>query len=315
MAAHIVTSANSGATWGLSNMLMASDWVDSLGVRVAVSNDPLYFGKKLVHALWSGGNATGTGSLYYAYKANRPNLTGWSAPVEIGAATDPMSNNLMVTSNGVIHIISSGTYASAASPDSAFTVIPLPIASMTTQAVMDSTGNLYAVDNETTGAGLFLMKKSNSSSTWVKNSTPIVSGGAGPYFSLAVADANTYYVAYHDGTNLCLSVTTNGGASWTKRTVVSNTTSYNTNYNPAIAVTSGKVLTYVTELFDSAGNNPVIKVFRTSDNGVTWSAPATIKGQATPSIALDSTGKAHILVRDELGDWTGNTNLLWIKEK
>jgi hypothetical protein len=315
-ATRIVSSSNSGATWGLSTILQADDpangtWTDNLSVRVAVSNDPLYTGKKIIHAIWAASDSTGN-YVYYAFKANRPTQTGWSTPVAVLSDPDGMGTSLMVTNNGAVHVVSGTSYATASSPDSAFTSVQIPVNGSTPQAVMDTTGNLYVISSD--GASVFLIKKSNGSSTWSAPITVFSSpiGGIG-YTSMAVADANTYYVAYYDGTGLSMSVSTNAGKTWTKRTVLANQGAY--DYNPAIAVTSTKVVTYVTEVFDAAGLNPVIKVFRSSDNGVTWSVPATIKGQATPSIALDSSNKAHILVRDEVGEWTSNANLLWIKEK
>jgi hypothetical protein len=225
---------------------------------------------------------------------------------------DGMGTSLMVTTSGAVHVVSGTSYATAASPDSAFNSVDIPVIGSTPQAVMDSAGNLYVASYD--GSSVFLTKKASGSSTWSTPTTVFTSATGGiSYVSIAVADANTYYVAYNDGSAMCLSVSTNAGKTWTKRTVIANQPS--NNFNPAIAVTSTKVVTYVTEVFDATGANPVIKVLRSSDNGATWSAAATVKGQATPSIALDSSNKAHILVRDEIGDWVGNANLLWIKEK
>lgn len=318
-AARMVSSTNGGATWKLSEVLQATDaniTVGQLSVRSAVSDDPLYPGKKLVHAVWTANNIDGTGSVYYAYKADRPTLTGWSTPVAIltvAGGTEPMGTSLIVTSNGAVHVVASNYYISAPSPDDVFNAVDIPVIGSTPQAVMDASGNIYVVSRDS--FDLYLTKKSAGSSIW---SDPVTvysnaNGNFVGYVSLAVADANTYYVAYHDGdSSLSLSVTTDGGNSWTKRTVLADQPAAGTSHNPAIAVASGK-LTYVTEVFDATGNNPVIKVFRSSDNGASWSAPATIQGQETPSIALDSNNKAHILVRDELGG--DNVNLLYIKEK
>jgi hypothetical protein len=315
-ATRIVSSSNSGATWNLSTILQADDsangtWTDNLSVRVAVSNDPLFTGKKIVHAAWVGGDSTGY-YVYYSFKANRPTLTGWSTPVAIlTGSIDGMGTSLMVSTNGAIHVVSGNGYATAASPESSFSVSEIPAVGSTPQAVMDTTGNLYVVSYD--GMSIFLTKKSAGSTIWSAPITVFSNTGGISYVSIAVADANTYYVAYNDGTSCCMSVSTNAGKTWTKRTVLANQPA--NDFNPAIAVTSNKIVTYVTEVFDAAGLNPVIKVFRSSDNGVTWSAAATIKGQATPSIALDSSNKAHILVRDEVGEWTSNANLLWFKER
>jgi hypothetical protein len=130
--ARIVSSANSGTTWGLSKILWSQAdgaSVDNLSVRVAVSNDPLYTGKKIVHAVWSGSNpADGSWNLFYAYKADRPTLVGWSTPVPVLTnAGDAVGTSLMVTSSGSIHIVSGSSYLTAASPDSPFIVSDVPV--------------------------------------------------------------------------------------------------------------------------------------------------------------------------------------------
>lgn len=318
----VVSSTNSGATWKLSEILQTSDAnvaPDMLSVRVQVSNDPLYTGKKLVHAIWTTSNTEGGGSVYYAYKADRPTLNGWSTPVAIftDSWVDGMGNSLMVTNNGAVHVVNGSNHIYAASPDDVFYSEPIPVVGSigTPQAVMDATGNLFVVNNS--NGDLYFTKKMAGTTIWTD--PVLVYSGATNWFGIQVADANTCYVAYHDGiSNLSLSVSTDGGINWTKRTVLANQTTQiamgNGSYNPVVAVAAGKI-TYVSESFDTTGINQGIKVLRSSDNGVTWTAPVTIQGQECPSITLDSNGKAHILVRDEITTSSENKNLLYIKEK
>jgi hypothetical protein len=320
----IATSTNSGATWGLSTILASEDngtFPRDLSTRVAVSNDPLYPGKKIVHAIWvaipidANGFIGGPAGLYYAYKANRPTMTGWSDPVQIPVEPFNDNINLMVASNGAIHIVANtlthsvnipnvlGTsYITAASPDSPFTVTDMPEVGDAVQAVRDSAGNIYVVGTGSYSSIQFCKKI--GSADW----TVPVTVSVGDVGGLAVADANNIYISYFDGSSR-LAVTTNGGKVWNQKTVLANQVIGNYEAQSAVAVTSGKVITYATTV------NDAVKVYRSSDNGATWSAAATVKGQGRPAITVDSANKAHILTLDERGDLTTNPNLLWLKEK
>jgi hypothetical protein len=319
----IATSTNSGATWGRATILASDDnglWNRDLSVRAAVSTDPLYTGKKIVHAIWvATDQTTSSTELYYAYKADRPTLSGWSTPIKI---TGPQIFNddvdLAVASNGAIHIVATtilssslGTsYITAASPDSPFTVTDLPFAWQRPQLVRDSAGTLYLI-----GYGDYVgnynpiqFSKKVGTAAWTSPVT-VFNGPTGDFPGFAVADANTYYVSYFDGTNSYLSFTTNGGKAWTQKKVVSNQVVGNYYPNPVVAATSTKVITYATLV------NDTVKVYRSSDNGTTWSAPVTVKGQLHPTITLDSSNKAHIVTLDEEDAEWGNPNILWIREK
>lgn len=319
----IATSTNSGATWNRSTIL-ASEF-DGLvaprdnSVSVAVSNDPLYTGKKIVHAIWVAyevvnGVIGDTPDLYYAYKADRPTLTGWSTPVKVTGNIFNDDAALTVSSSGSIHIVATrylggpnlvNAYITAASPDSSFTVTDLPFGFERPQIVQDPAGNISVVGFN--GQGIQFSKKIGTAN-WTTPTT-VATNPSIDYAGFAVADANTYYVSYFDGINSKLAFTTNAGTSWTQKTVVANQVVGNFWPNPVVAVTSAKVITYATVVNDS------VKIYRSSDNGTTWSAPATVKGQLHPFVTLDSSNKAHIVTVDEEdGNW-GNANLLWIKEK
>jgi hypothetical protein len=324
----IATSVNSGATWDRAKILASetgSTWPRDLSVRAAVSNDPLYPGKKIVHAVWVAndivdGNITGPTTLYYAYKADRPTLAGWSTPVKIeGPEIFNDDVDLAVASNGAVHIVATsftpptlGTvYITAASPDSPFTVTDLPFGWQRPQLVRDNAGTLYLI-----GYGDYIgnynpiqFSKKVGGAAWTTPVTVFSAGPAGSFPGFAVADANTYYVSYFDGTNSYLSYTTNGGKTWTQKKVVANQVVGNYWPNPVVAVTPAKVITYVTLV------NDTVKIYRSSDNGTTWSAPVTVKGQLHPTITLDSSNKAHIVTLDEEDENWGNPNILWIREK
>jgi len=327
----VVKSANSGATWGLSKVVDGSDnatsyvWTDS--IRIAVSNDPTLTGRKVLHAVW-----TRDSDHYYAFYSERTSPPAWSPPARInGAILDNSELNLRVTQAGVIHVVFGRYYTTAPAPGAAFAepvALPVPpgdLLNLTPTLALDPAGNLYAAVNAD-NTSIYLVKKPAGASTWSAASTILVTAGSlSNNFTMAAADASNYYVAYYDSDcstfgNFNLLVTGNGGRTWTRRTVLANNICWG-HYlsNPIVAVTQGKVLTYVTEILTSWELPTTVKVWRTSDGGATWSAPATIQGQIAPGLILDGGGKAHVVVADEVlgagGSFSPAFNLLYIKEK
>ncbi len=313
---HVGKSANSGATWGLSAIPDSSSAGIANITRVAVGIDPVYSGLKIVHTVW----INEARDLMYSYFATRPGQTGWSTPVRINGSYLPQEElDIVVTSNGAIHVLVDNYYTTASSPDSAFTEpVALPAAGVGS-IVKDSKNNLYVALSDR--ANIRLTKKAAGSSTW---STPVTVTAAGTdisgYIGLAVVDTNTYYIGYGDNTTagVKLAVTTNGGTSWTRRAVP-----LTTNGDVAIATTSTKVVTLVASTGVGAdGYANIIKVVRTNDNGATWSQPVTIQADGDPIVTLDANNKAMIIGRDgqQGQDWSGvrtnaNANIVFIKEK
>jgi hypothetical protein len=327
----VVKSTNGGTTWGLSRQLHVDPATlpDSSSLRLAVSNDPLLTGKKIIHAAWHANDPTvgwpGGNIIYYSYLSSRPGQTGWSTPIRIDIGESDTTGggggtSLAVTSTGVIHILYNDRYITAASPDAPFSYpVSLPEASDgQTFMVMDSSNNLYVAYVIGPCQYLRLTKKPASSSTWTPPVT-IYTSAAGNFsrnFDLVVLNPTTYYVGvYFSGQGeAALLSTTNGGSTWTKKSVFTNGVDGDNMVN--IAVSSTKVISFASEIYDATGNSTV-KVWRSNDNGATWSKPAIVAGQKYPNIALDSAGKLNIMVQDEFpGYYDGsNSNLLWIKEK
>jgi hypothetical protein len=322
--ARVVASGNNGATWDLSRTFPGA--ADNQSERIAVSNDPTIPGKKIVHAAWKGSDALGE-AVFYAFKANRPSQTGWSTPIK---ALDLSSNggqmglgvNLAASGSGAVHITNGRQYVTATSPGSAFsTPIEIPILGPeheTTRSVLniDSANNLYVVHISHDTRTFSLTKKAADATAW---STPVeiyvAPASLSGNFEFVALDANNIYLAAYEGStdgskgNLLLFVSTNGGATWTKRTVVADTPHGDGENNPTLTVSSAKIITYASEIYDTDGLNPVINVWRSNDNGATWSTATTIKGGSSPHLTLDVSGKVNVLVKD------GNGNLLWTKEK
>jgi len=315
---HVVKSSNAGATWGLSAIPDQTSIGIARPTRVAVGIDPSYTGLKIVHTVWR----NESGDVMYSYFATRPNQTGWSAPVRInGSYVSEGDIDVLTTSDGALHVLLDSYYSTATTPDSTFSEpVALP-ASGNSSMIKDAQDNLYVALND--GSNITLTKKAAGNSTWSNPVTVTEEGTAvSGYISLAIADANTYYIGYADYTTstVILAVTTNGGTNWTNRSVLDLPADFGTDV--AIAASSSKVVTLVTGTEPSNGGGNITKAFRTADDGVTWSSSVTLLADQDISIALDANNKALIVARNGIFgyDWSGvttnpNANLFLIKEQ
>lgn len=324
-AVRVATSDNNGTTWGTAQVLQAPGLgatPDAASVRLAISNDPLHKGKKIVHAAWPATDSDRI-IIYYAYLTNRPKQTGWSKPVklDLGPLSDinyGSGTSLTASSSGAVHILHNTRYVSTASFDAPFGAPgSLPEqAEGATYMVMDADNNLY-VTYVNGSRQLRMTKKAASSAEWSPPVTVHETGteGLSSNHDLIVLNPTAYCIGIYEGIagkgEAALLVTTDGGTTWTKRSVYANEVDRDNHFN--VAVSPSKVITFASEIYDAQGKS-VIKVWRSNDNGVTWSKPATVKGEKLPNIALDSAGKVHMLVMDETGS-AQSAKLLWIKEK
>ncbi|ACM18525.1 hypothetical protein Geob_0151 [Geotalea daltonii FRC-32] len=343
-AVRIVKSANRGALWGRSTALQTSDFsafpvaftaVDQFSARVAISNDPLYPGQKIVHTIWKSTESSGVDNIYYSFFATRPDQNGWSAPVKINGTTNVMNGaELVVTASGSIHVVYGSLtgaqpaetlyYTGAQAPGGIFsepTVLPLPAYQMRVgepALAVDSSDNVYAA-YVADSKSVYLNKKPALSYNWSAPQLVADLGSMSQDLSLAVADSNSYYIAVIGGVpteSLSLMVTTDGGTTWRARTLIADHSYGGITSGPSVVVSPTKVITVASETGTVVDWNYTftgIKVWRSDDNGATWSAPASVKGQSNPRLILDSSNKANLSVADEQNN--DGSNLLWIRER
>ncbi len=301
----VIRSTDGGLTWGQPAVLAADN--SSNSIRITLTKDPVYTGKKILFATWG----ASSGAQMYSYFVDRPTGTTWTAPAQFPWVS-PYGYGIYALGaapNGTLHIIyddGTGTYyASAASAEAAFTTpVQLPWTTSNNSMTFDSNSNMYVVETHDTVAGPMLSyhKKSAGGTTW---STIDVAKSDATYevndnVSIAVYDANNIYIAFkfypltvtNAENHVWLAATSNGGNSWSKRIVTPNATVYGTH--PSITVNSSKVVTIAAH-YVNYGPDGRISINRTSDNGATWSANVTVPGNNQASTALDSTGKVCVL--------------------
>jgi hypothetical protein len=313
----VVSSDNNGKKWNQSITFPGSD---SLSQRIAVSKDPLNSAKSIIHAIWKAGDA-----VLYSYNGNSASQAGWSKPIsaldlsKIPGQSSGEGINFAVASSGAVHVVYGHYYVTASAPGALFSApeqIQPDLEYAKSTLSTDSAKNLYAVHMSFDSRAFYLSKKVADAASWPK---PVkvykTSADLSGDYDFVALDANNSYLAAYEGAvegnkgDLIILISTNGGATWIKRTVVANTPHGDAGNNPTVVVSSNKVITYASEVYDAEGLNPVVKVWRSNDNGATWSTATTIKGSSTPYLTLDASGKVNLLVRDNIG------NLMLTKEQ
>lgn len=322
----VIKSENGGKAWGKPIALPvagADSAPDVATLRLALSDDPQAKGKKILHAAWHVPNPN-RAYVYYAYLSERGKKPAWSKPVklDLGPQTDSIGSggtSMIVSESGAIHILHNVRYVTADSFSSTFSEpmsLPEPAYGPTYLSI-DGEKNLYAtyVDEN---RKLKMARKSAAAAAW---SAPLTIheatlGDLSNDISVEILNPTTYYVGVFTGSagkaEAYLLVTTDGGASWAKRSVFNDVIDWDNCYN--LVVSAGKVITFAAEIFDARGK-PEIKVWRSNDEGVTWSAPVTVKGERLRNIALDKAGKLNMLVLDETSSRPQNAKLILHKEK
>lgn len=297
----IVRSTDGGLTWGQSAVFSSA--YAPFG-HIALAKDPLNTSKKVLCAIWPG--ETG---LQYAYF--RPNATGWSTPVTVANFASPYVGSAIVSSpDGKVHMVFNDDadtyYTSAATAEASFSApVNLGFVSGNLALTSDASNSLYLA--ETGNNILTFHKKLVNESAWT---TKTLDTNTGDNVSIAVYDANNIYIAYlvSGGSDVALTVTSNGGTTWTKRTV--NPAIAGNSTHPSIAVNANKVIA-LASFTRTPTNSQYIN--KSSDNGATWSPATQIANFRHGSVAFDSAGKINMVSFKALNgytidDFTQNTN-------
>lgn len=328
----LVRSTDGGVTWkGSHTVTFAQNYTIGGSATVAVSGDAVYPTQKIAHVVWEQ-----DGVLYYS-SADVADLDTWSAPLKItGSAPGGYMPEIVTSKTGAVHVMYQGDdnrlyYTTATSHEAGFFTEPVAVTALgekydsDAEFTMDKSGNLHLSYSFTDGTkvGIRYKKLTAGSSTWANAVTvmPLTTlvNGYGVFAAITSYDANNLYIASQwDDTTLFVFSSTNGGATWTKKTVFARTATACPTRHVGVAVNGSKVVTVGTgfDISDATGNwiREEARIFRSTDGGLTWSNGTVIAGQTSVSIAIDSAGKAGISTYSASG-FEGEQSLYFSKEK
>jgi hypothetical protein len=316
----LVRSKDGGVTWGGAHHIYAAGAEGNLDqVSIAISSDAVDATKRILHVAWSLDN----GYVYYAW-ADASNLDSWSAPVRLNDTFPGMNiPNVVATTAGKVFVkteFNNQLYLMVADDykTGQFTA-PAPILDATidgavtadAEMALDASGNLHLsypfcyheTDWCSTG-GIKYTYLPAGSSTWQTPKVIFTQTNPGPsanHTGLAVYNNNTIYISTKNNDNLTFYGTTNGGNSWTKKTVFSKTTTQQSSGFSDITVNSNKAITIGTMIGTTDTNGTLlshdVKVYRSTDGGASWSSATTIPNAGYLSIGVDGNGKLGVLTR------------------
>jgi hypothetical protein len=309
-------SKDGAVTWASEPLFSRDVGVLDGQLSIAVSSDNSARKQKTIHLVWSqtekdptSGTAAG---IYYSW-SNDAELRKWSTPLRVN---NDISNfgaiSVVIGKTGAIHIVFRGNgnkifHTTASTPRAPFTK-PVQIAagaeelSRNVDIALDSGDNLHlafvAVDG-TGKAGVRYTKKLASSSNWsapldVVSLTPVSGTGS---IGIAADDPNTVYIASTVVNEKTIEIfrSNDGGKSWVVKTLAGKPTRH-----LSIAVASNRSVTVAVGVLSDKEDSENIAVFRSQD-GLTWSAVATIPKVSSANIAIDSNGKVGVLCLGQTG--------------
>ncbi|MFZ4856857.1 MAG: hypothetical protein ACOYL3_10710 [Desulfuromonadaceae bacterium] len=323
----IVKSSNGGALWGGAHRIaVPAAGVDK--ITLAISGDAVFPTQKIVHVVWEMDTQDGIRDIMYTW-ADAANLDAWSEPVRVNGSMlyllDPV---IAVTKTGKIYI--KGQFEdkyylmTATAHDAGFfsdpVMIPLSASfsnpGSDSEIFFDGANNLhlsfpYCSNADCSTMGMKYTRMS-AAGVW-SNPTTIVTTGGG-HSGIAAYDANNVCIATIGGNNLAAYCTTNGGSSWSKKTVASKTTTQSYGSYVDVAVNSNKVFTIGSNLHISDIVKSTV-LYRTNDGGASWSSAASFPAAGASYIALgvDGSGKLGVYTMRENVD--GESAIYFSKEK
>jgi hypothetical protein len=310
----LASGSNNGEKWDTtSTVTKRGAGVLDEQVSVAVSNDVTSPSRKIVHVVWNQGSDTKAGltaGLYYSW-ASDADLHTWSAPIRInGLIPDVRAISIVASKAGELHVVFMSndrkiylTYA--ASTKAAFanpTLVPgTPMDDdRAVDVALDSSNNLhigFAFSDDTGKIGVKYIQKLAKKGIWTPPIVVIPSTAVNftGYLAIAASDANNIHIASTviDEAALDVFSSSDGGRSWTKRTVTTD----KTTAHGSIVSSPDKALT-VGVAFTNAKTGAVeSRIFRSTD-GATWSAAAIIPNETSVNLAIDDKGKVGVLTYD-----------------
>lgn len=339
-------SGNSGATWDralvVAGLDPAYEWLGNSGARLAMSDDQVNVGGKILHATFIRSLGADTFLLYSWYATARPEL-GWSAPIPVhtGSFVGWWESSLVARPNGEVHVLLSEAgqiqqfvASGPGQPFGAPVLLPIPAGVLNVgdpAVALDSAGTLH-VAFATDCTSLYYTKRA-AGGAWqpLVRAFTTTPGNLSNDISLAAADPSALYLAFAETDSqttgsLSIVASTNGGSAWSARRPVLKNYIYGMSFtNPSIVAWTNtatnpqtRTVTVAWETWtDGNYDTGNVKVWRSSDHGATWSAPAVVRGQGNPAMVLDAGNKVNLVVLDEVkADPSHNSlNILFLKEK
>jgi hypothetical protein len=323
----LVRSTDGGTSWkGAHTIFTGTDSLDTSS-SVSVSGDAAFPTQKIVHMVWSQ-----VGKIYYNWAdatniddiANRPAL-------EINGAATGRTPQVVTTKTGTIHVLFHGDdsrlyYTKATSHEAGFFNEPVAITAADelgndAEITIDKNGALhvsYSFSDGIGNVGIKYIKLAAGSSTWSNPVTVLPLTAGNTMNSVATYDGTNIYISSNfNDAYLYVFSSSNGGNTWSKKTIFTSTAVLTPTRHTSIAVNASKVVTVANGFNVFAADGSIIredaKIFRSTD-GISWSAPTTITGLTSTSLTLDSNGKFGVSTYS--GDnFEGEVSAYFSKEK
>jgi hypothetical protein len=326
----VVQSRDGGLTWeGSRDVARVQSGALAGGVGIAVSGDAVFPTKKVVHVVWEQNDGIADG-IYYS-SADASDLSVWSTPMKINGSTLtrflPETVSVLTAPTGAIHVVFLGAdnrlyYTSSTRYDSFFNEpIALPFTAWNDAngwypipaTAIDNTGKLHiaaAYSTIVNSAGYQYTKQTTSG--WTTPVTAIAQTTPYDNASITTFDANNIYIARNSGsTTVDFFKSSNGGTTWSKKTIATATAGDAFSGRLSIVVDKNKVLTVAASYYTAAGTDNT-KMYRSTD-GTAWSAATTFNnGLTRPNLTVDANGKVGMEIRTFVGD---NAPQYFSKEK
>ena len=155
------------------------------------------------------------------------------------------------------------------------------------------------------------------STTWTTPTNvlaPIANGHN--HSGLVAYDANTIYIASVHDDSLTFFASTNGGNTWTKKTIFAKSSTMASGSYVDITVNSSKVITIGSPVRTLAADGSTlkedVKIYRSTDSGASWSSATTIPNGHFISMTVDGNGKVAVITK---GNSDGESVNYFSKEK